>query len=140
MIRNRKNRSTRRAGVLKTEAMLSLFILVIAMNIASPLIHRINLLWMDTQKHQFAINELSNQMDALSNLSAEEVGTAIDSLEVSEAGKKTLGDAKLTGNSTKDELGTRVTLKLSWDERNEGEPIQLSGWIVGEDVVEGDRP
>ncbi len=131
---------TCRAGILKTEVMLSLFLLVVAMNIASPLIHRVNLLWMDTQKHQFAINELANQMDALSGTPLHELDEALASLDVSQACKETLSDAQVTGSSKSDQLGTRITLELTWKERKNSDPIRLSAWLMNPDGNEGASP
>ncbi|QEG20516.1 hypothetical protein [Mariniblastus fucicola] len=123
----KKNRV--RNGVLKMEAMLALVILVAAMNLASPLIHRINLLWSDAQRHQFAIQELANQLNGLTGLTSEAAQSALDEIEVSPACKKTLNEAAITGELQQDELGTRVTLQLSWSDRKNANPVTLSGWL-----------
>lgn len=142
----RKYRSARK-GVLKTEAILSMFLLVAAMNVASPMIHRVNMLWKDTQKHQFAINELSNQMDALVSQSPDQVDKALESLEVSEACKETLDEVTLSGSVTSDDLGTRVTLELMWQKMENARPVTLSAWLSDpgeatnpDNSGEGERP
>lgn len=119
-----------RRGILKMEVLLAMVVLVAAINFASTLIFRINRLWIDAQGHQFAISELSNQMDSLIHLSPEKAKSALESIAVSEACNDTLGDAKLNGELLKDELGTRVVLKLTWKGRKFGEPVELSGWLT----------
>jgi hypothetical protein len=125
-----------RRGILKTEALLALVLLLAAINLASTLVHRINRLWMDAQGHQFAISELSNQMDGLTRLSPKQAETALESIAVSEACEETLPDANLSGELLKDDLGTRVVLKLSWSGRKLGEPLELSGWLAGREKSE----
>ena len=110
--------------------MLALVLLVTTMSIASTMIHRINLLWSDAQRHQFAINELSNQMGELVSLSPKDAVDKLESIDVSAACKDTLDDALLFGELSEDELGTRITLKLSWSDRKNVKPVQLSGWLV----------
>jgi len=120
------------AGLLKTEAMMSLFLLLLAINIASPLFHRINRLNVDAQQYQFAINELSNQIDAVARLTPEQAAEELKSLSPSPACEKTLGDTTLVGELSKDELGTRVTLSLVWEDLDESNPLQLSAWLVSD--------
>jgi hypothetical protein len=128
-----------RNGILKTEALLALVVLIAAINFASTLIHRINRLWMDAQGHQFAISELSNHMDGLTRLSPKQAETALESIAVSEACEETLPDAKLSGELLEDDLGTRVILKLSWSGRKFGEPLELSGWLAGREKSEANQ-
>lgn len=128
MIRIRtRNRNTR--GILKTEAMIATVILVAAMGFASTMIHRINRLWGNAHRHQFAISELSNQIDSLVRLTPQQASDALDSIDVSEACKETLKHASLSGVIAKDELGSRVTLQLTWIDRTDANPVELSAWI-----------
>lgn len=116
-------------GVLKMEAMIAAMILVVAMGFASTMIHRINRLWIGAQHHQFAISELSNQIGSITRLTPQQASEALESIDVSEACKETLKDASLSGEINKDELGNRVTLKLTWNERKDANPVQLSAWL-----------
>lgn len=118
-----------RRGVLKMEAMLAAVILVAAIGFASTMIHRINRFWSDAQRHQFAISELSNQIDELSRLSPDQATESLKSIEVSQACKETLKDASIVGEVEEDELGNRITLKLSWLDRKGANPVELSAWL-----------
>lgn len=126
-------------GVMKTEAMLATAILLTAMSFASTMVHRINHLWSDAQRHQFAISELSNQVDRLVRLTPEQADEALASIDVSEACKRTLKDASLSGTITKDELGDRLTLRLTWNDRKNANPVKLSGWLRGSKADGGDQ-
>lgn len=129
--RTNKARTRLKRGILKTEALVAVVVLVAAINLASTMVYRINRLWIDAQGHQFAISELSNQMDGLTRLSPDQATDALESITVSQACADTLGDAELDGELVKDELGTRVVLKLSWSGRKFGDPLELSGWLAG---------
>lgn len=133
-----KNQSSR-AGLLKVEALLAMLMLVVAMNFAGPMIARINHLWVDTQTHQFAIDELSNQMDVLVQLAPAKVEETLQDLRVSEAFDKAVPGATLTGELSEDQLGQRLTLSLSWIDVADAKPIQLSGWLVSESSKGADR-
>jgi len=124
-----RNKIRNARGVLKTEAMLATVLLVAAMGFASTMIHRINRLWGNAQRHQFAIGELSNQIDSLVRLTPQQASVALDSIDVSQACKETLKDASLSGVIEKDELGNRVTLQLTWIDRKDANPVELSAWI-----------
>jgi len=121
------NRNTR--GLLKIEAMVAVVILVAAMGFASTMIYRINRLWTGAQHHQFAISELSNQIDNFARLTPKQASEALTSIDVSEACIETLKDASLSGEITKDQLGNRLTLKLTWGERKDANPVELSAWL-----------
>ena len=69
-------------------------------------------------------------MGELLSLLPKEAIDKLESIEVSTACKDTLDDALLFGEISKDELGTRITLKLSWRDRKDADPVQLSGWLA----------
>ena len=128
------------SGVLKVETLLSMLVLVVAMNFAGPMIARINQLWTHTQTNQFAIDELSNQMDMLIRMAPEKVEEALPALRVSEAFQRAVPEAQLKGTLSEDELGRRVTLSLSWLDVPDAKPIQLTGWLIERDLkVDADR-
>ena len=108
---------------------MSMILLVSAMGLASTLIHRVNHLWSDAQNYQFAVNELSNQLQQLVPLSPDDAKDAIDAIAPSDACKDTLREPKLVGVLAEDELGSRVTLQLTWKDRGEAKPIMLSAWL-----------
>jgi hypothetical protein len=118
-----------RRGVLKSEALLGMLLLVSAMSFASTLVYRINHLWNDSRSYQFATNELANQLQQLVQLSPEDAAAALKSISPGHACKETLREPKLVGVLAEDTLGTRVTLQLTWKQRGKADPIMLSAWL-----------
>lgn len=131
---NRNNR-----GILKMEVMVATVILIAAMSFASTMVHRINRLWTSAQQHQFAISELSNQVESIVRLAPGKASEALETIDVSDACKETLKDASLSGEIVKDELGNRVTLKLTWNERKDANPVELSAWLRNAKAEGGDE-
>lgn len=120
---------SKRSGMLKIEALIAAVVLVAAMNFASMVIHRINRLWDQTHQYQFAINELSNQLESLTNLSREEAAIRLGDLRPSPACQEVLGAPRFETAIDNDELGTRITLKLAWQDPQPNAP-QLSAWLT----------
>ena len=128
-----------RRGLLKTEALLAAVVLAASLSFASTMVKRINRFWSDAQRHQFAISELSNQIDEFSRLSPDQASESLKSIEVSQACKETLKDASIVGEVEEDELGNRITLKLSWLDRKGANPVELSAWLRDEKTDGGEQ-
>ena len=125
-----RSRATPHRGILKTEVLLAFALLVSSMGVASTLIHRVNRLWSDAGQYQFAIQELSNQMDELVRLSPDHAEKAVGSISPSTACAKVLREPKVSGEIADDTLGKRITLQLSWKDRKDANPVVLSAWLI----------
>lgn len=118
-----------RIGMLKVEALIAAVVVVVAMNFVSIAVHRINRLWDQTRQYQFAINELSNQLESLVDLSEKEARKTLGNLKPSDACEEVLGTPRFLTAIDNDELGTRITLTLAWQEIQPNAP-QLSAWLA----------
>jgi hypothetical protein len=114
--------------------------MVVAMSFASTLVFRINHIWADVQQHQFAISELSNQLDELTRLSKAEAEKRIESLQPSESCRTTLVAPEISGNIQQDDLGTRIDLQINWKRKHVGNPVKLSGWLSSLQVGDTANP
>jgi hypothetical protein len=77
-----------------------------------------------------ATQELSNQLDRLTRLNAEELDAAIQKLQASALCLRSLQDPKLIGKVTKDELGVRVNLRIRWQAHSQPMQAELAGWLI----------
>ncbi len=118
-----------RAGFTMIEAVVSAGLLMVVMSFVVQMTFRIDGVWGDTHHHRIAIQELSNQLDRLTRLSAEEVVIELQQLQPSEAIRETLHEATISGELVKDEFGQRVALQLNWDKRQPGKPMEMSAWL-----------
>ncbi len=93
----------------------------------------------DLRHHRLALDELSNQMEQLTQLSAEELSSGVEQLQLSEIASGALPDARLSASLVESEDGLRLTLQLAWG--NTGRrtnPLTLNTWIYPS--TDDDRP
>lgn len=121
-----------RVGTTMIEVVVAAMLLVAVMTFVTTLAFRIDLVWRDTAHHRTAMNELSNQLEALTMLPADELTTAMAALQPSELATRTLAQPELTGKVTDDEFGRRVVLRLNWQRRHPGNPVELVAWLTPE--------
>jgi hypothetical protein len=82
------------------------------------------------QRHyRQALDELSNQMERVTALPADEVPQALKQLSLSEFTALRLADPKLTSELKPADIGQRVTLQLTWNESH-GESVSMTGWVI----------
>lgn len=122
----------RRPAFAYTEVLVAGTVLLTTMSLVAVSSFRISRIWKDVQHERSALCELSNQLDRLTILPAEEVEDLIESLEASSECKATLNRPQLTGSmGIADDFGRRLTLSLTWQKRpdKESRPAKLTGWL-----------
>jgi hypothetical protein len=118
-----------RLGMGMLDVFVSLTLLVTLISVATPLVVRHAQLLKSHRNYRLALDELSNQLDRLATVPVDRLPTAIDGLAPSEFVAKRLPGARLEGELAAAEIGTRVTLKLSWNEPGRNEhPVSLAAW------------
>ena len=114
--RARNERPTGRSGALVIEAFVALTLLTTVLSVAVPLVVQHGRLLADCRSYRLALDELSNQLDRLSALPAEELAASLQQLRPSELTARSLPGAKLTSQLDSVDLGVRLTLRISWGE------------------------
>jgi type II secretory pathway pseudopilin PulG len=125
-------RSIRRRGFTIVELVVSASMLMVMMAFVTTLAFRIDQTWKDVAYQRIAINELSNHLDRLTQLPQDQLAAEIELIEVSAEVQRTLANPELSAQRIDDELGHRVVLKLDWQRRHPGRPVELVGWIPKE--------
>ncbi|MEM7785800.1 MAG: hypothetical protein AAF623_20805, partial [Planctomycetota bacterium] len=74
--------------------------------------------------------------------SVTEVKRRLGEINAGEDTSRRLKGVVIRGELLADEIGNRLVLKLDWNRRYPGKPIELSGWVVerlddGKDVSDG---
>ena len=126
--RHYKNRERWRGSTV-TELVVAATILATLMGILAPLTVRTGWVWRDSRHHQLALDELSNHLDRLLALSPEKRESELSSLEVSDAVRWALPDAKLSAKEVSDRDGQRLELSIDWRRKGPALPLTLIGWI-----------
>jgi hypothetical protein len=124
-------RQCRRGGTTVLEIVISFTLLSTVLVFATPLVVRHGRLLAAQRHYRLALDELSNQFERLSELSAEELPAAIERLAPSAYAAARLPGAELHGELDAAEMGQRITLRLYWDEPGRrAAPVKLAGWVI----------
>jgi hypothetical protein len=128
----------RRRGVSLIETTVALGLLITVMSVTASLAVRNQRLLADNRAYRLAVDELSNRLDLLVALPAEEAATAIEALNDEEL-TGPLAGATIEGAVESEDFGRRVSLKLTWPATVKRRPdIALSAWsYVESDTQEG---
>jgi hypothetical protein len=120
-----------RAGTSTLDALVACTLLVTVVSVATPLVVRHTGLLKSQRNYRLALDELSNQLEHLTALRNDELAEAVDKLAPSAFLTERIPSAELSGELQPAETGTRVTLKLSWNESQvRKEPLSLAAWVI----------
>jgi hypothetical protein len=119
-----------RRGTTLVECIVAASILSVAIGTVTMAVFRIGRIWTDTGHYRIALQEVSNQLESLTQLPPDQVQSAIASLAVSPAVGRSLVDAKLSGELVQDEFGDRVKLTLNLGDGRVVRPIHMTAWLV----------
>src|SRR5262245_22401914 len=100
----------RRRGTSALEIIVALTLLLAVMSLSGSLIIRHRQLLTAQRHYRQALDELSNQMDRVVVLPADDVPQALQRLSLSEFAASRLAGAKLTSEVKPADVGQRVTL------------------------------
>jgi hypothetical protein len=130
-----------RRGTTAFEVIVSFSLLSSVLAFATPLVVRHTRLLASQRHYRLALDELSNQLERLSALAAEERVAALDKIGPSPFAAEHLPGAELRGELAESDDGQRVTLRLTWDEpQRSGAPLSLTAWMSSESRTAGNPP
>ena len=81
---------------------------------------------------RIALDELSNQLDHLTTLSANELSSAVDSLQLMSTAAQRLPDARLTARLTPGPAASRLAVSIAWKNgpATPMRPLTLVAWVA----------
>lgn len=124
-------RQRTRHGTSSLEVLVAFSLLTTILGVATPLVARHGRLLTAHRQYRLALDELSNQLERLTALPADELSAAMEHLAPSDLAKQELPGVALKGELVPEDIGTRVTVRIAWDEPGRGAaPLELSGWSV----------
>jgi len=118
-----------RSGFTATEMLVAATLLVSAIAVVSPLTVKTGRLWQDTRHYRLALDELSNQLEQLTLLQADELEAALEELTPSPMAIRVLVNPELTAERFNDADGARLKLSLRWDRPGGSPPLGLVAWL-----------
>jgi hypothetical protein len=119
-----------RGGFGMLDLLVAFTLLVAAISVATPLLVRHGQIIKSQRNYRLALDELSNQLERLTALSPQELPPAIERLAPAPFVMERLHKAQISGELAPIEGGSRVTLRLTWDEvGGRKEPVALAAWV-----------
>lgn len=124
-----QSRSGHRHGTTLTEVIVAAGIVVAIASVMLPLIVSASRLRTQSRQYQQVTDDLSNHMDRLVALPADQRRQALEQLEPSAHLLASLKAATLTGETSTDNNGTTLTLRMQWERPGDPPPVQLTAWL-----------
>jgi hypothetical protein len=111
------------------EVIVALTLLLSVLSLSASLIVRHGRLLVTQRHYRQALDELSNQVDRLTALPADDVPQALKQVSLSQFAATRLPGAKLTADIKPADIGQRFILRLTWKEHHE-QSETMTGWIL----------
>jgi hypothetical protein len=120
-----------RKGASNIEVLVAFTLLTSVLSLSTPLVVRHGRVLAAARHYRLAVDELSNQLERLAALPADEVESMLDDLTPSEFIAAALRGAKLSGKLEAGDIGHRLTLQMVWDEPGRAAaPVSMTGWLI----------
>lgn len=105
------------------------------MSTVTTMTFRVGRLWIDVAHQRIAMNELTNTLESITELPADQIDAALANLTPSPEAGASLDQPKLNGERLRDEFGDRIVLSLSWRSAHPIRPARLVGWMEAGEVL-----
>jgi len=119
----------RRVAISTLEVLVAFTLLTSVLSVSLPLIVRHGRLLVAQRHYRLALDELSNQLDRLTGMPAEDLPQALKQLSVSQFTAARLVGAKLNAELKPADIGQSLTLRLTWKESQE-QTATMTSWII----------
>lgn len=132
-----------RLGLSSFELVVAFSLLVAAMASTAPIYVRHQRLLAESRRERVAIEELANQAERLREMPRDTVEGYLASPSFSATAQRRLQDVRLESEQAESMLGSRVILRLFWDDIGRREhPLSLAVWLSpdAEDAVRAEPP
>ncbi len=127
-------------GVTLVETTVALGLLITATSVTATLAVRNQRLLADNRVYRLAVEELSNRLETLIPLSADEAEAAIHDFHNEELSGPLAG-AHLEGTVQQEDYGRRLSLTLTWPSAVKRRPdVSLSAWSFADKKPQGGQP
>jgi hypothetical protein len=113
-----------------TELIVAAVLLITSLSLLVTLSFRTGKLWQDSRHYTLAVNELTNQLERLTALDADEIDEQLAELRPSPAIQTALPNPRLVGTKLTDEYGSRILLEIEWNRLGNAKPVTLTAWVV----------
>lgn len=119
-----------RRGTTMIELMIACSLLATLILVVVPSVIRIRQVQRTMRHDRIATDELSNQLERLTQLTYLQIKAEISELTASEFATNGLPNPKLRGEIKESEFGYQIALEISWDSPGRtAVPLRMATWI-----------
>jgi hypothetical protein len=130
------SRKLSRRGTTLLELLAAFSLLITVLGVSAPLVVRHGRLLKSADEYRLALDELTNQLERLRAMPGDDIEQKLKGLKTGELTAQRLLGAKLEGALEPSDGGTRVRLKMTWDEPKLREtPVELVGWLPSNETT-----
>jgi hypothetical protein len=130
-----------RCGASSIEVFVALALLTSVLSLSAPLVVRHGRMLIAHRHYRIALEELTNQLERLTAMRADEVPVAVEQIAPSPFAAARLPGLTLRAQLDSADMGQRVTLAITWDEPERRQaPVVLAAWIAAEPIPAADEP
>jgi len=130
-----------RRGATITEFVVACALLGSLIVLVVPSAVRIRRLQHSIRHDRIAMDEVTNQLDRLTQLPLDQLRQEVDDLTPSEFAVSGLPNPTLTGSLQDSEDGYRLLLEISWDSPGRRmAPLKMATWVYPDSTKEGPAP
>ena len=116
-------------------------LLASVLGLATPLVVKQQRLLAAQRDYRLALDELSNQLDRLTALPSGELPAALEQLVPSPFVAARLSGVTLRGELDSQDAGSRVILRMTWDEpQRAAAPLSMAAWVYPKTEAPGVQP
>lgn len=129
-----------RRGTTIIEFVVAFSLLGSLILLVAPSVIRIGRLHQITRHERIAMDEVSNQLDRLTQLPPIQIRQQLDSLIASDFAATGLPNPRLSGTLQDSEDGYRLALEISWDSPGRSvTPLKMATWIYPASTIKSQR-
>lgn len=122
-------------GTTTLEVIVAGTLLLATLGSLFTLVPHLGKLWRSSRDYHIAINELANQLEAITILPESDQDKALEKLEVSSDARDVLHSPELSHQLIDDESGKRIVLSIQWQREPDAKPVSMTAWISSPPVI-----
>lgn len=122
-------RSRYRFGLIQLEVVISALLLGAVISCIVGMNYRLLGVVKQTRHYQIALHEAANQIEQISSGGLSELDDRIAMAKLTDDILESLPKGKIAVQRIDDQSGTKVTVRIGWDQAGNPTSVELTGWV-----------
>jgi len=131
---NRKRLSKLRVGLIQLEILIAAMLLGAVLSCMAGMNYRLLGVAKQTKHYQIALHEAANQIQILSSDGLDRLDDRIADAKLSPDILESLPGGTIHVQKINDKSGTKIIVRIGWDQLNQPANVELTGWVSTEEL------